>query len=154
MPTVTFSPATDEDLQHVAARVRADDVQEFANIGMTPLETLRASTGRATFALASRIDGETVAIFGLRRIDETAAVIWIISTPALEKTPKSFLKASKDAVKLLLADRPNIYNWVSASKEKTIRWARALGFNVGPPQPRQGAEFCLCSIGDVSKYVN
>jgi hypothetical protein len=154
MATVTFEPATDEDLQHVAGHMRADDVREFDTLGWAPLDAMRQSTRQADKAIAVRIDGTTVAVFGVRAIDNEAAVVWTNTTQERVRAPLTFFKAAKKAMRMLREYRPCLFNWVDSRKPQSIKWLKVLGFTIGEPTLRGGVPFCLCHIGDVSKYIH
>ena len=91
-------PATDGDCMNLAAFMREDDESECVRSGFRDgLHALRWSLGVSDYAYVAEIDGEPVAMYGLRFTDVIGqrGLPWVLTGRGIEKHRKTFLRVSR-----------------------------------------------------------
>jgi hypothetical protein len=144
MPTVR--PATVEDAQDLAPRLRQADVQECAAMsGNDPLQSLLTGVleGTETLTIVGD-DGEIIAMFGIHHLPEFGsdqACVWMMSSPSLIKIKSEFLRQTGDYLRFFHRQYALLWNLVDARNEVHIKWLKRVGFvfikrhdNFGPQQ--------------------
>lgn len=134
----SFRPVSDKDVWPVAEAMRGDDAQELAASGLSKREGLLQSMALSTFAFTFFLCGEMAGMWGVwPAFPPTTALgtepvvgVWLLTTTAVDRHPKAFLKASRAVLASLLDKYPALVNVVDARYERAIRWARHLGFEV------------------------
>lgn len=151
---VRFSPATAADVRAIVPRMREDDRREVVALGET-VETavLLAVTLSAGDAWLVTFDGEPAAIFGVVPCSLLMghAVPWLLTTPVIDRFPKTFYKVSRTVLAQLRERYSLLGNMIDVRYKKSLRWARRLGFTVKDPKPQgpHGALFCEVVMGGV-----
>lgn len=135
---VKFRPARYEDVAKVAAHMREIDRKELALMGeLQPLEALEKSLELSQYCRCIELDGEPVALFGVRRpfVLSRNGLIWLLGTEELAKMKKSFVMNSLKYVKegFEYADRLENYVWIE--NRLSIRWLKWCGFTFDEPKP-------------------
>lgn len=129
-------PSTINDVYRVAANLRAHDRAEITGLGLDPREALRTSFRHSILRRTAFVDGEIAAIWGLGGAmlsDEGAP--WLMTTPAAERVPVTFLKTGRAQLNEMLQQRAFLSNVVQASYTRACRFLEVLGFVLDPPQP-------------------
>jgi hypothetical protein len=130
--TQYWRPATLEDVDWVAPRLRKADVEEIkASCGTSAYEGLYASFAASNPALALVDgDGPPLGIFGLVPDADGNACVWMLGTGEIEKYPMTFLRNSLEWVRQSNRQYPILYNQVDARNGVHIKWLRWMGFTL------------------------
>lgn len=131
MKPVFVRPASVADACDVAARLREEDRQEvLAADGLEPSLVLPALVreGREVFA-AGIEGGPPEVLFGCDPVEGTPVlgIIWLVSTPALYRHPKEFVRTSRRIFESYHARYPVLGNYVDARNTDHIRWLQRMG---------------------------
>lgn len=133
MAKVTFRPPVVEDAARLAHTMRPLDYDEMVaasgpDVEQSLFDALRVST----HAWAADYKGELLALFGFAPyglLSDTAAP-WCIATPELTRVPGMLARSAARyfaSVRLLY---PRLVNYVDARNTPSIRWLKAMGFEV------------------------
>jgi hypothetical protein len=118
--------------------MRPEDVAECEAAGLTPFEALSRSVELSEVAVATFFQGELGAIWGAGPVDlpgeGPAGMVWMLSGPAVAKRRKDFLRECRRAVERLLERHEVLFNFVDSRYLAALRWAKWLGFEVGPAE--------------------
>lgn len=135
---ITILPATMADVEELAGRLRATDVDEIeAASGLPPLQALRRSFVCSTRSWAGRADGDLVALFGVCPLSWLAGIgaPWLLASAAVERHQMAFLRRSQHYLIEIFSMYPTLRNWVDVRNATSIGWLRWLGFTIRPPVP-------------------
>jgi len=129
-------PAEICDLYKLARNLRDGDRLEVTSLGLHPAKAIRASFRHAVFRTTALIDGEVAAMWGLGSVSMLSDVghPWLMTTPAVEKVPVSFLKVGQREVTKMLRSRRRLEGNVAADYRMACRFLEALGFELGEPE--------------------
>lgn len=137
MGAVGIFPAEKFDALVMAPMMREADALEVRRAGgYTPeaalLASLEASHGRAWSAWA---DGQPLALFGIVQPEVLGhvGIPWLLTSTAIEKHRKSFLRIARDVVAAWSSEFPTLLQFVDAEYVSAHRFLRALGFTLYPP---------------------
>lgn len=135
---VKFRAVYKEDIAKVAAHMREIDRKELAlSCGREPLEVLQQSCEYSQYSRCIELNGEPVALFGVRRpfVLSRSGLIWLLGTEELAKMKKSFVMNSLKYVNegFEFADRLENYVWIN--NKLSIRWLKWCGFTFDEPKP-------------------
>jgi hypothetical protein len=151
--TTTFdiTVATEALAERMASRLRlADEAEVLAAYNFTPLEALRRSIRASRAPRAWLVDGEPGAMWGVEPVAVGAriGIAWLLGTEEIDRHPLVFWRLCKDELRRMLAEWRVLLNYIDAHYEKSLRWARGLGFQVDAPRPfgALGAPFCTAAI--------
>jgi len=122
--------STQEDVDYLCNNLRPEDKQEvIASHGSTKeaLQTgLDLSDECWTFLVK---DTEEIAgIYGVAKLDDMVACVWLLTTPAVEKIWITFLRETKRLTKELNKKYSILTNSVDAEYTVAIKWLKFLGF--------------------------
>lgn len=132
-----------EHVLELARTMRPEDAAEVLAAGhATPFLAIEASLGASTSAWALLLGGELAAIFGI--VEEAPhglllgpgrGIPWALTSTAVPKHRKAFLRASRAAAGLFLRRCPELHQFIDARYAAALRWVRRLGFEVLPAEP-------------------
>jgi hypothetical protein len=129
-------PSKIEDVYRVADHLRAEDAAEIAAFGLNPREALRNSYRHAILRRTAFVDGEIAAMWGLGgAMLSDCGNPWLMTTPAVERVPVTFLKVGRAQLDEMLAQRAFLFNFVQASYWRACRFLEVLGFVLDPATP-------------------
>jgi hypothetical protein len=143
--SVVTSRATLSDAAEMAAHMRPEDVAEvWAEGRRTPYEALEMSLSLSgSQAWTVRHDGKILAMWGAAPIDliSGVAVVWLLTTDEVDRHPRSFMRATREAVRWLRDKYSISVNRIDARYLRAVRWARRAGFEVGEAMTLDGYTF-------------
>lgn len=136
MSAVT-SRATLEDAIEMAPLMRREDLDEVWELSrQTGFEALVGSIDLSgSQAWTVRVNGKIMAMWGIVDVSIIGGIAlpWALTTPEVDRHPKEFMRACREAVAFLRRHYTISINRVDARYEKALRWARRLGFEVQAP---------------------
>lgn len=125
------------DIIYLKDHLREEDVQEIiAMSNSNPGRELALCWSTSMLCHTMFLGDKPIAMFGL--IEDAAgerANLFFLGTADLEKTKKAFLKSCRVFVAAMLKIFPELYNYVDARYEKSVRWVRWLGAEVKDAVP-------------------
>jgi hypothetical protein len=129
-------PATIAHVYTLAANMREGDRAEMEAAGLDAKVALRKSFRAALIRETIFVDGEIAAMWGMGG-DALSDIgtPWLLTTPAAERVPVSFLRVAKKNVATMLRLKPILVNYVDARYARACRFVEALGFVLEPPAP-------------------
>ena len=126
--------ATDADIEALATNMRAADRKEMLQwTGQDALWAVRLSVRQSDSCYVGYADdGQLLCAFGAKRdnLIERTAIIWELSTEAVNTHKIAFLRNSRECFDRLcrdLSDVEEFHNWVSAEYTGAVRWIEWLG---------------------------
>lgn len=136
-----YRPPTAEDIAHVAATMRDEDVLEVAaSHGHSPFQALVESIHQSTHSFACVVDGVAVCIFGFTCVPDSGdAAIWLLGSQDLMGLRRVFLVEARRILDAWSEQFNVMFNYVSAGSKLTRRWLRGMGFREGPEPVSYGA---------------
>ncbi len=135
---VEFRPAEAADAVVLAPSLRAADRAEVrASDGLDAQAALTRALALSSEAYAGFVDGELVALFGVRRLSLAGrgGSPWLLTGEALSAHPRTLVQASRGVLHTWRQDYAWLGNWVDARNLKARRWLSWLGFTLHPAQP-------------------
>lgn len=129
-------PATIAHVYTLAARMRREDQAEMEAAGLDARVALRKTFRAALIRETIFVDGEIAAMWGMGgdALSDTGTP-WLLTTPAVERVPVSFVREGRKNVATMLRIKPILVNYVDARYARACRFVEALGFVLEPPAP-------------------
>lgn len=137
-PTVRFIPASLTHAKIIAQHMRQSDRDEImAMSGLTPIDGLVSSILWSTRAWTALLNETPVFMCGVAasHIKDEVGQPWLLATTHAECHARYFVPLQDFYVAEMLAAHPRLANHVSAQNTTSIRWLKALGFEIGTPRP-------------------
>lgn len=143
---VEFRPPSPADVQHLAANMRQQDVDEVLAAGHTDLRAvIEDGIKRSPMCWAAFVDGELACIFGcapLGTLLNPVGVPWLLGTDVIQRHRRIFVRQSRPYIARMLASFTHLINAVHAENTVAVRWLRSVGFTLAPAAPiHTGAMF-------------
>ncbi|MDX0455488.1 DUF2833 domain-containing protein [Sinorhizobium medicae] len=133
------------DAVYLAPRLREADKDEYrAHLGINPEVALPldiANSSGENWAMIGS-DGEVFGLFGVDAVDQhpTFGLVWMVSSDAIYKYRREFIKATHDTLAMLHRKFPLLGNHIDARNTVHIRWLKSLGFSFLRTLPEFGVE--------------
>jgi hypothetical protein len=137
MADLQILPATLDHCRLLAGSLRAEDLRECLAAGSRPFKALwRSWRGSPAYRKTAFVDGKIAAMWGCGGawLSEEG-LPWLLTSPAVETIPLKFLHECRSGVEEMLALYPVLRNYVHADYDRSIRFLRLVGFDVGAPEP-------------------
>ena len=129
---LSFEPANELHAICLAPDLRVEDLAEVKACGFhSALHALASSVRASTQCWAAVADGEVACMFGLC----PDGIVWFLTGKGFRKHVKAFVRAAPQLMAELLERGGTIGNWIDARYSGAVRFARWLGFEVGPAVP-------------------
>jgi hypothetical protein len=140
---VKYVQAEAEHAEVLIANMRADDERECIASGLTSQSAVLQSMGRSDFRQAVYFGGKLACIYGVLKNPRSTVLhplysAWVLTTPVVEKYPKTFFKESLRVTHELTKKYGTLTNYVDARYEKAIRWLLRIGFEFTGAPPGMG----------------
>ena len=145
MTTYKIIPSTPEHVSQLSARMRDRDRAEVEAAGFTSHGMVWRSYRQSVMTWTAFVDGEIAVMAGCGgSIMGPVGQPWMLTTPAVEKTPIALIKEARVRVRSMLMAFPSLQGHVAASYEQACRLLRLIGFTLDAPAPfgRNQALFC------------
>lgn len=131
------------DFSHIpalAARLRQEDRREaMLSHGFGAREALEFSLSRSALAWTCLLGDEPQIMWGAAPLADKkpgAGSPWLLSSPALYRLQRPFLRHCPEYMELVLRMFPRLENYVHAENHASIRWLRWCGFELAlRPEP-------------------
>lgn len=116
---------------------REDRAEVLASSGEDLLGAVLESMDSSTETLAWHTPLGVGAVCGVApiRLLSDVAVIWALTSGAVDVYPIRYVKESRRLVRRWSAQYVELINFVDARYGKALKWARNLGFSIGEPEP-------------------
>lgn len=148
--TIEIRTAREDDLYHIAPRMReADAVEVMASGGYTPLEALLVSHRSSLLRHVAHVDGCPEAAFGWapHPMSRFVGVAWFLGTDEVLNHAFPMIREARKYVRMADALFHTQIAAVHAENTQSRKWLRILGFQDEGPLPvefsRDGSEFRL-----------
>lgn len=133
-------PARLEHAFVLATTLRPKDVAELDACGLSPLEGLLQSLRASEVACAALYDDVVGALFGVEPIDDGSLLgrpdrLWFLTGELFAVKPMAFFRAARQVVATLLERYPVLTNVIDARHDDALRFARAMGAELGRTVP-------------------
>lgn len=134
---------TDGQVQQIAANLRASDRDEIAaSSGLEPLFCLRESvtlSSRAWIVL-DRLKRPIVAFGVAPSIHAGIGVAWLLGTNGMMGEAINLARHTQTYLDQMHADFPQLFNFVDARNDVSLRWLEWSGFRIVSSRPAHGPE--------------
>ncbi len=133
-PGLVIRPATPEDADLLAPRLRREDREEiYAVTGCPPLPVLRDGVASSDPCLAATDGaGLVMALFGVIPGPAGCGKIWLLGAPELLRRRFSVRRWSHTWIALLHRRYATLWNYVDPRNRAHVRWLQACGFVLTP----------------------
>ena len=131
-------PTTTEHILELSRTIRdADRDEVWAISHLSPLVVLEASVARALMSYTGLADGKVLAIFGLGTVTmlSNITIPWMLTSNEIFSHTFVFLRYSKMWIEEIRKQYPLLVNYIDGRYIGAIKWARWLGFTIGPALP-------------------
>ena len=128
---LTLKKASLSDIEPIAQNMRMSDRQELTMLNIEPIQALTfpwTQKGTDTYTLFAQSTPIAMMGTGWDGSLLNHAKVWMLGTKEIQDNYLSFLKGSRDVVKLLQGSYDLIYNFVPVSDSETIEWLLWCGF--------------------------
>lgn len=149
-------PAEISHVYALAATLRPRDAAEIAGLGHSAKKSLYRGFRNSILCRTAFVGVDIAAMWGLC-VSFGAGVSplgdlgvpWLLTSPAVERVPVSFVKVARSELTLMRANRRRLESYVAADYVQAIRLLHVLGFTVERPAPVgvNGAQFCRFHLG-------
>ena len=132
---MTVIPTT---LAHARAiDLRDEDSAELAALDSTAENAVRIGLARGLWTETYIIGGEVAAIAGLvpQHLLSNVGCPWLITGQPVERHKRLFLRETAKRLADMRTRFPVLINYIDARYERSLRWARWLGFEIGAAVP-------------------
>lgn len=125
----------------VARNLRAADVAEIEAAhgrGVDVGSVVSRAVALSDAPMAAWSGGEPLALLGCAPCGTILAgygAPWLLGTPACARHPRVFVGAGRTFVSGWLSHYGRLCNYVDARNVESVRWLRAIGFDVEAPEP-------------------
>jgi hypothetical protein len=122
--------STQEDVEYLCDNLRPEDREEVLASHGTTREALQTGFDESEecWTIIVTDTDEIAGIYGLSEYDETMAIPWLLTTPAIKKVWLPFLRGSRKWVEEANQKYPLLTNAVDADYTVAINWLRFVGF--------------------------
>ena len=132
--SVEIRPLEDDDLRHLAGRLRPMDLLEVRAVAPNgPLDEILMAAGRKSFrGRAGFFNGDMVACWAVvpHNDSETEATPWLLATDAIDRPDvrRAFLAHGSKELHRLTEGFEYLWNFVHRENDVARRWLRFMGF--------------------------
>lgn len=132
--SVEIRPLEDDDLRHLAGRLRPMDLLEVrAHVPNGPLDEVLVDAGRKSArGRAGFFNGDMVACWAVmpQNDSETEATPWLLATDAIDRPDvrRAFLAHGSKELRKLTEGFEYLSNFVHRENDVARRWLRFMGF--------------------------
>lgn len=135
MPKVIVRPATAADLIEIAGSVAPEQVKLCYQLGDTSIDdAISRSLGGSQLKWSARVHGKLVAVYGVYPIEGGCGAPWLYATPEIAKYPADAYIVAHSAINAMLLAYPRLFGVVDGRFERSVNFARHLGFAIGTYQ--------------------
>lgn len=122
-------PATAQDALYVANHLREEDRQEIEGLGHSPLALVWCVETSAHAVAFYNTHGELSGIAGVGYDDrDRVGQIWMVCTPAIEKSPVTFVRQAKLWLAEVGRDYDLLWNLMDCRNKMHHKLVKMLGF--------------------------
>lgn len=149
---VEFVYPQQQHVDDLVGNMRQCDIDEvMAGGAESPRAAVESSITISTHLAAMHVDDELVCIFGVAPLSilSGSGCPWMLGTNHVKRYRRELMHATRPYIAAMQRAYPFLGNAVHARNTESIRWLRAVGFEVGEPTLRMpsGEMFCLFSRG-------
>ncbi len=127
--------ATHDHARVLAPRLRPEDKEESRWIACseTPLGSLFRSLDGSRYRRAAIVNGRVMAMWGVHELESPYgnSYVWMVAAVGIDRYALSMLRHARLSMIQMRRLYPRLYTFVSASRPQAIRFARALGLEIG-----------------------
>lgn len=129
-------PSQMAHVYQLAARMRDEDRKEIEATGLPVIHAVRDSFKCSTLRCTAFVGPDIAAMWGLGgAFLSDVGQPWLLTTPAAERVPFSYLREGRVQVQAMLTRRRYLENYVPASYARACRFLVLLGFTLEQPAP-------------------
>lgn len=120
------------DVEALCEHVREADRREVEATHGSVHNAIMDSIARSDFALAAYMGDEILGICGCVPVNLCASIgnPWWISAEAVERYPKTFVRASRMIIDMFHQQYDHLQNFVDMRYIKSLNWLRIIGFRI------------------------
>lgn len=126
---VEFVDARPEHVPPLVGNMRAHDREEFEVAGAEPVGSIISTMARSAMAKVALVDGEAACLWGVKEDSVVGGGhIWLVTTPLVERHPRTFVRRSREAVDCAMNEHPLLWGLVDSRYAVSRRWMEWMGF--------------------------
>ncbi len=131
---ISFESATLEHAREIAPRIVVGSTfcSTWIKRGMTPISAAEEAVRLSPHAWAAYGDGQLGALVGIcpKSMTSDQAMPWMLPTDLVKVYARPFLRRSRQFIAEARALYPELYGYVEAENETSVKWLEWLGFKV------------------------
>lgn len=129
---MTFRPATQADIDHIAANLRPEDQREMEVFTEDPKAELRRGWKSFPLVYSASVEGEPAVVMGVEpQVRDGSGRVWLLGTPKCEERPIALMKEARLWRDRWLDRWSPLWNVVDPRNEMHVRWIESIGFRLG-----------------------
>ena len=133
-----LGPTWEEDIRELGCNMLPEVIAEVrASHNLSPVGALVHCINRSIETYTAAYDGQVLGIVGLvpGTILGQWASPWLLTSPEAKDHPIYFVRVSKRLLNRWLKIYPILENYVDARFDASLKWAKAVGFEIHDAQP-------------------
>lgn len=150
MRKLVVSPASLHDLQEIAGRLRAEDIEEIrAATRKTPLESLVGGFGLGD-SFVARLEedgvlGAPAVVFGVSPHpfygEHGVGIVWLLATDEVNKVSKLVVREARKMLTGWRKEWKLLGNYADIRNKQHLKWIQLMGFEFIETKDINGFEF-------------
>lgn len=139
-----IKPAEPKAIDQVIERMRIFDQTILEEVG-DPKVPMREAIRKSGSLWIGIIEDEAIVLCGLYTpsLLDGNAYIWLVTTPEVEKHQFTFVRQTQIFIKRISQDYRVIHGLVDIRYERSIKWLKWLGFEMGRPREFARNRWCI-----------
>lgn len=139
--TLTLTLPDTRAVHYVAQHLRASDRDELRAVHGAGVDFVARVRQAVLASEDSRVllapDGEPVALIGVAPVSLLSGVgcPWALGTDRVAEFPRDVVQIGRERTALWASRYSRLVNFVDARNTRSLRWLRAIGFEILPAQP-------------------
>jgi hypothetical protein len=137
MGKVSVQPATMADAIEMGGALAWKHAASIFAVEAAPATEIIVETfEKSTFSRAGRLDDRLMALWGVVPLNVVTGVAspWLFGSAHLARVPRLTCLIAREAIREMLDAFPHLFGMLDPSYEASVRFARHLGFTVGPSE--------------------
>lgn len=139
MGKLLFRELQSGDIGHIAKHLRAADKQELRAVhgAVVSFSDLLSRAVLLSSHVWVATDEEPVCLFGVAPVSLLGGVgsPWMLGTERTFEHPRTLVSAGQQYLRVMQSHYAELFNYVDARNDRSIRWLKHLGFAFSPARP-------------------
>jgi len=120
----------------ICENLRENSILDTELVGIKLVEEMASALEASLVAYAGFVDGDLIAIWGVKSSSMVSGYgyLWMVTTKTADEHPLVLARYSRRVIDYLLNHYSLLHGFVGWKYERSIRWLKWLGFEIGEPE--------------------